>query len=176
MDEAVRTLLDVALTLDDGDRAHLASELLRSLDEPASDSQEEVDRLWAFEIERRSNRFLSGNSHAVPWDEARTRIERNLAAREPADRIANHKRYDLWYDATTVGADLVVEMWISHGPRSDDAAFDPQGGNDVTVGDDDEPPIRGRVTRRDGNKVWVQLEPGRSVAPPVAPHGEPDQT
>lgn len=160
MDEAARTLLDEALALDDGDRAHLATELLRSLDEPASDSQEEVDRLWAIEIERRSNRVLSGNSHGEPWDEARSGIERNLASRESADRIANHKRYDLWYDATTVGADLVAETWISHGPRSDDAAFDPQAGDGVTVGDDDEPPIRGRVTRRDANKVWVQLELG----------------
>ncbi len=67
-------------------------------------------------------------------------------------------RYDLWYDATTVGADLVVETWISHGPRSTDATFDPQPGDWVTVGDDEEPSIRGRITRRDDNKVWVQLE------------------
>ncbi len=26
-------------------------------------------------------------------------------------------RYDLWYDATSVGADLVVETWISHSPE-----------------------------------------------------------
>ena len=34
--------------------------------------------------------------------------------------------YDLWYDATTVGADLVVETWISHGPRAADPRFDPR--------------------------------------------------
>jgi len=28
------------------------------------------------------------------------------------------------------------------------------------VGDDEEPSIRGRITRRDANKVWVQLELG----------------
>lgn len=71
-----------------------------------------------------------------------------------------HDRYDLWYDATTVGADLVVETWISHGPRASDAGFDPQPGDWVTVGDDEEPSIRGRITRRDANKVWVQLELG----------------
>lgn len=68
--------------------------------------------------------------------------------------------YDLWYDATSVGADLVVETWISHGPRSADAAFDPQPGDWVTVGDDEERPCQGRVTRRVDNRVWVQLDLG----------------
>lgn len=51
------------------------------LDGPTSDSQEEVDRLWAAEIGRRSNRVLSGESPGEPWDEARRRIESDLAAR-----------------------------------------------------------------------------------------------
>lgn len=68
--------------------------------------------------------------------------------------------YDLWYDATSVGADLVVETWISHGPRASDESFDPQRGDWVLVGDDEEPPCRARVTRRDANLVWVQLELG----------------
>ena len=37
----------------------------------------------------------------------------------------NALMYDLWYDATSVGADLVVETWISHGPRASDESFDP---------------------------------------------------
>ena len=69
-------------------------------------------------------------------------------------------RYDLWYDATSVGADLVVETWISHGPRADDPTFDPRPGDWLLVGDDDEPPCRARVIRRDGNRVWTQLELG----------------
>lgn len=69
-------------------------------------------------------------------------------------------RYDLWYDANSVGADMVVETWISHGPRSGDAGFDPQPGDWVVVGDDEEPPCRARVTRRDGDRVWTQLELG----------------
>ncbi len=72
--------------------------------------------------------------------------------------------YDLWYDATSVGADLVVETWISHGPRASDPLFDPQPGDSVTVGDDDEPPCRARVTRRNANHVWVQIEPGLVAA------------
>lgn len=68
--------------------------------------------------------------------------------------------YDLWYDATSVGADLVVETWISHGPRAADLSFDPQPGDWVFVGDDEEPPCRARVTRRAANHVWVQLDLG----------------
>lgn len=68
--------------------------------------------------------------------------------------------YDLWYDATCVGADLVVETWISHGPRNEDAEFDPQPSDWVLVGDDEEPPLRARVVRRDNNRVWVQLDLG----------------
>jgi hypothetical protein len=58
--------------------------------------------------------------------------------------------YDLWYDATTVGSDLVVECWISHGPRAGDPAFDPRPGDRVTVGDDGEAPLRAQVVRREG--------------------------
>jgi hypothetical protein len=68
--------------------------------------------------------------------------------------------YDLWYDATSVGADLVVETWISHGPRASDATFDPRPGDWLLVGDDEEPPCRARVIRRDGNRVWTQLDLG----------------
>lgn len=66
--------------------------------------------------------------------------------------------YDLWYDATTVGADLVVETWISHGPRAADPRFDPRVGDWVQVGDDDGDPLAGRVIRRDGDRVSVQVD------------------
>jgi hypothetical protein len=66
--------------------------------------------------------------------------------------------YDLRYDPNEVGGDLVVECWISHGPRAHDHGFDPQPADIVTLGDDEEPPIRGRVVRRDGNRLWVQIE------------------
>jgi putative addiction module component (TIGR02574 family) len=81
MGNDARTLLTEALELAVEDRAELAAELLASLDEPTSDSQEEVDRLWAAEIGRRSNRVLSGESSGEPWDEARRRIESDLTAR-----------------------------------------------------------------------------------------------
>jgi len=68
------------------------------------------------------------------------------------------ERYDLTYDPNEVGGDLVVECWLSHSPRAHDADFDPQPADIVTVGDDEERPLRGRVVRRDGDRVWVQLE------------------
>lgn len=71
--------------------------------------------------------------------------------------------YDLWYDATTVGGDLVVQCWISHGPRRDDPSFDPQPGDVVHVGDDDESPMRARVVRRNGDRVAVQVELPRAA-------------
>lgn len=73
--------------------------------------------------------------------------------------------YDLWFDPNEVGADLVVECWVSHGPRAADRSFDPAVGDRVRVGDDDEIPLRARVTRRDGDRVWVRVElPGAADA------------
>lgn len=59
--------------------------------------------------------------------------------------------YDLWYDATCVGADMVVECWTSHGPRADDSTFDPKPGDHVVLGDGDGPSLQGWVLRRDGD-------------------------
>lgn len=73
--------------------------------------------------------------------------------------------FDLWYDATSVGADLVVETWISHGPRASDASFDPRPGGWVLLGDDDEAPQRARVIRRDGNRIWAQIALAAMSAP-----------
>ncbi len=73
--------------------------------------------------------------------------------------------FDLEYDPNEVGGDMVVECWISHGPRADDASFDPQPGDWVTVGDHEEPVRQARVVRRDGNRVWVQMNlPGAAQA------------
>jgi hypothetical protein len=73
--------------------------------------------------------------------------------------------YDLAYDPNEVGPDFVVECWISLGPRAADANFDPTPGAIVIVGDNEEQPLKARVIRRDGDRVWVQVElPGTSHA------------
>ena len=66
--------------------------------------------------------------------------------------------YDMNFDPNEVGNDLVVECWISQGPRADDPQFDPQPCDWVTVGDDAGEPLRARVTRRASNRVWVQIQ------------------
>ena len=66
--------------------------------------------------------------------------------------------YDLWFDPNEVGGDLVVECWISHGPRAEDAAFDPHPGDEISVSDEEDAPLRARVVQRDGDRVWVQLQ------------------
>ena len=69
----------------------------------------------------------------------------------------NIGEYDLSFDPNDVGPDLVVECWISQSRRADDPLFDPESGGSVSAGDDEGPPLHGRVTRRDGNRVWVQV-------------------
>jgi hypothetical protein len=71
--------------------------------------------------------------------------------------VSHQRAHDLWIDPNSVGGDLVVECWISHGPRANDVAFDPQPGDSVWVGDDDEEPHPARVFRREGDRVWVQV-------------------
>lgn len=66
--------------------------------------------------------------------------------------------FDLAYDPNEMGGDMVVECWISHGPRAADATFDPQPGDRVILGDGEEPVRGARVVRRDGNRVWVQMD------------------
>ena len=66
--------------------------------------------------------------------------------------------YDLRFDPNDVDGDLVVECWISHGPRAGDPSFDPQVGDRVVVRDADEEPDDAVVIRRDGNRVWVRIE------------------
>jgi hypothetical protein len=75
--------------------------------------------------------------------------------------------YDLWYDASGVDAEMVVETWISHGPRANDSAFDPQPGDWLIVGDDEEPPCSAQVIRRLGDRVWTQLRLAPSTTAPT---------
>jgi hypothetical protein len=60
-----------ALQLSERDRADLAAELLASLTPAADDN---IEAVWAEEIERRARRVLAGESVGVDWAEARARI------------------------------------------------------------------------------------------------------
>ena len=56
----------LALRLDPGERAELASELLSSLDDL---SEAEVEELWAEEALRRDRELANGTAETVPADE-----------------------------------------------------------------------------------------------------------
>jgi hypothetical protein len=69
---------------------------------------------------------------------------------------------DLWFDPNAVDDTLVVECWISHGPRAGDSGFDPSPGDWVTLDDGDGEPLRGSVLSRAGDRLTVRLELGNS--------------
>lgn len=70
MSVASEALLEQALALSAADRAHLASGLLASLDEEQAD-EDEVERLWSDETERRMAQLASGETRTVDWDGVR---------------------------------------------------------------------------------------------------------
>jgi hypothetical protein len=65
---------------------------------------------------------------------------------------------DLWFDPNAVGDDMVVECWISNGPRADDTSFDPAPGDWLVLDDGDEAPVRARVVARSGDRVSVRVD------------------
>jgi len=72
MATSVDDLLKKALELDEVERARLVTELLETLQPDTLSSLSDSE--WILEIERRAREALSGRP-AVPWDEARRRIE-----------------------------------------------------------------------------------------------------
>ena len=62
-----------ALSLDVRDRAALAQRLLRSLEEL---SEEEAERLWADEAQRRLDEYRAGRARAVPVEQVMRKAER----------------------------------------------------------------------------------------------------
>jgi putative addiction module component (TIGR02574 family) len=74
-----KQILPKALKLPVAERAELAGELIRILDE---DKDSEAAKAWRQEIEKRVNDVMSGRVKAVPWAKARKRIEAKLRARQ----------------------------------------------------------------------------------------------
>ena len=71
MNARVDHLLDEALALDPDERSALVAALLDSLD---GEDEATVTKAWADEIRRRKDELRSGASSAVPWVEARARL------------------------------------------------------------------------------------------------------
>ncbi len=68
MSPAIQHLATEALSLEEESRAELASILLRSLDEPPV-SDEDIERGWLEEANRRDRELASGEVEGQPWEE-----------------------------------------------------------------------------------------------------------
>ncbi|MBA3393118.1 MAG: addiction module protein [Deltaproteobacteria bacterium] len=82
MSNQARQVLEDALRLPINERADVAAELLRSLDEAESAlSPEEVARRWTEEITKRAERAIRGESVGRDADEVLSSIESKLRRR-----------------------------------------------------------------------------------------------
>ena len=68
-------ILKNAMSLDVHDRATLAERLLASLDELTED---ETERLWAEESQRRLEQYRAGRAKAVPAEEVHKKVKNLL--------------------------------------------------------------------------------------------------
>jgi len=68
-------IIEAVLRLPRDERARVAREILRSLDEGEDD---DVDAAWLTEIERRMKDFDEGNDPGEEWDVVRARILASL--------------------------------------------------------------------------------------------------
>ncbi len=75
MSTRAKELLEGALQLTLEERACLVSELIASID---GEPDEDADRAWADEIERRTRRAISGESTGTDWEVVQARIESKL--------------------------------------------------------------------------------------------------
>lgn len=78
MTAQAEAFLRAALALADADRAHVAAELLASLDATAADDPESVRTRWSQELERRAKRVLSGKTRGEDWSSDRQRLADEL--------------------------------------------------------------------------------------------------
>ena len=80
MTRRAQELLREALALPSDERADVAAQLLASLDDEDVDT-EDIEAVWAVEIEKRARRVLAGQSDGIPWEDVRRRAEAELRKR-----------------------------------------------------------------------------------------------
>ena len=80
MAKTADNLREEVLALPAQERARIASDLLASLDSEAVD-EEEIDRLWSAETQRRAGRLESGDAGTLTWDEIQLRFAERRAQR-----------------------------------------------------------------------------------------------
>ncbi len=67
-------ILKSALRQTDTERARIAEALIASLEAPMD---EDIDRAWQVEIQKRLHELDSGAVKCIPWEEVRDRLYRN---------------------------------------------------------------------------------------------------
>ncbi|MGK3993659.1 addiction module protein [Sorangium sp. So ce1024] len=77
MAHPTQDLLAAALSLPEGERLRLASELIASVEEPYDDAW---NAAWLEELERREQAVRDGGSEGNAWAEVRARILARLGA------------------------------------------------------------------------------------------------
>ena len=75
MTETTTKLVDQLLSLPCEDRIYLLDRLIESLNAP---SREEIDRVWAEEVERRIDELDSGKVRAIPGEQVFAEIRQRL--------------------------------------------------------------------------------------------------
>jgi putative addiction module component (TIGR02574 family) len=78
MTQSAAAVLADALRLSEQARAELVAELLASFDGPPDPDAADA---WTREIERRVAALEAGATASEPWDQARSRIERDVLGR-----------------------------------------------------------------------------------------------
>jgi putative addiction module component (TIGR02574 family) len=78
MTKPMSAVLAEALRLDEDARAHVAAELVASLDGPADPDAESA---WDAEIERRIAAIEAGTIQLEPWEQVKRRIEKDILGR-----------------------------------------------------------------------------------------------
>lgn len=76
---AIDSIRGDVLALSAEDRAELAAALLDSLGPEPEADQDEVDGVWAVELERRAAALDSGEDPGVSWDDALAEVRQRLA-------------------------------------------------------------------------------------------------
>jgi putative addiction module component (TIGR02574 family) len=76
----LENLLAEALDLPEQERAHLAHELLRSLDQEGAESAEQVMSAWTDELARRLQDVRDGDVALVELDDVERHVAQRLAA------------------------------------------------------------------------------------------------
>lgn len=76
---AIDAIRNDVLALPPEDRAELAAALLDSLGPEPEADQDEVERAWGVELERRAAALDSGEDPGISWEDALAEARRHLA-------------------------------------------------------------------------------------------------